>query len=233
MRHQALILSVLCGAALATVSCGSTSAGNMRHAPGDGPGVVAAPVASSTFDHPAALTGGAAATVREALDRMAVEGPPLYTAHVHSCRKIPYGTVGRMLAAYGVDLDGSGETAAGHMWRTADQALGAPNYAARVPESTEITAASSGRLFDIFVQAAPEIIAALPTVEACQVGGTGARLFDADGSCREDGFTCLLGVPVTTTELGYCNALVARADDPAEGQQIAVAAILAAANTCE
>lgn len=223
-------------AALALVSlaaCGQT-AETTRRSDEARPAATAAPIAThDPFDHPAALTGGAAATVREALERMAEEGPPLYAARMHSCRKMPYQTVGRLLRAHGVDVDATGPTSAGRLWREADQALGAPNYAARVPESTEVTAASSGRLFDVFVQAAPEIIAAMPDQPGCQIGGVGARLFDADGSCREDGITCLLGVPATDTHVAFCDTIVSRADTVADGQKLAVAALLASANTCE
>jgi len=231
MRRNARITAVL--AAVALGACGQAAETTRR----DGvtrPSPTAAPVATrNTFDHPAALSGGAAATVREALERMAEEGPPLYTARVHSCRKMPYQTVGRVLRGYGVDVDATGETSAGRMWREADQALGAPNYAARVSESTEVTAASSGRLFDIFVQAAPEIIAGMPGEARCQIGGVGAELFAADGACREDGITCLLGVPATDTHVAFCNTIVSRAATTADGQKLAVAALLAAANTCE
>src|SRR5687767_505700 len=43
----------------------------------------------NTFHHPAAL-GGAATDLREALRRMESEGPPLYAARAHTCRKMRY-----------------------------------------------------------------------------------------------------------------------------------------------
>lgn len=230
MRHARITAAL---AAVVLGACGQTSETTRRGVDAR-PAPTAAPVAApTTFDHPAALTGGAAATVREALERMAEEGPPLYTARMHSCRKVPYQTVGRLLRAWGVDVDATGATSAGRIWREADQALGAPNYAARVPESTEVTAASSGRLFDIFVQAAPEIIAGMPEQSSCQIGGIGARLFETDGSCREDGITCLLGVPATEAHIAFCDTIVSRAETVEQGQKLAVAALLAAANTCE
>ena len=187
---------------------------------------------TNTFDHPAAL-GGSAISAREALERMQREGPPVYSARVHTCRKVRYRTIGRVLASRGVDLEAEADTSAGFMWRDADQALGAPNYGARVPETSELTVASASRLFDILVQAAPEIIAALPSRPECTIGGTGAALFDAADNCTDDGLTCLLGVPATTAHIELCNDIVDRAATPAEGRVIAVASMMAAAFTCE
>lgn len=186
----------------------------------------------NTFDHPAAI-GGAATTPREAMRRMEEEGPPAFSSRVHSCRKVRYGTLGRVLRSRGVDLDAEGGVAAGAMWRSADQALGAPNYEARIGETSEMTVASSSRMFDIFVQAAPEIIANLPSRPECTVGGVGAQLFDSSGQCTEEGITCLLGLPATDAHVTVCNDVVRRAPTPAEGQAIAVAALLSAGFTCE
>jgi hypothetical protein len=146
---------------------------------------------------------------------------------------MPYRTLGRVLAGLGVDLDATAETAAGRMWRGSDQALGAPNYNARIGESTEVTVAVASRTFDIFVQAAPEIIERLPTVERCMVGGVGATVFDAAGRCKEDGLSCLLGSPASELHVAQCDDVVRRAADPAQGRAIAVAALLSAAHTCE
>lgn len=196
--------------------------------PSDTPAASAAGGEGNTFDHPAAI-GGSATTAREALQRMQLEGPPVYTARVHTCRKIRFATIGNILASRGVDLAATGEIDAGRMYRTADQALGAPNYGARVSETTELTTASASRLFDIFVQAAPEIIDALPAREECM----GAALFDGAGNCTDDGISCLLGVPATPAHLALCNDTIAAAATPEEGQRIAVASLLAAAYTCE
>ena len=124
-----------------------------------------------------------------------------------------YATIGRMLASRGVDLNATGETTAGRMWRDADQALGVANYAARQRENLELTTAAAGKLFDIFVQAAPEIIAAMPNRAECQVGGVGAVLFNGSNQCDADGITCLIGVPATASHLELCNLTVSMASD--------------------
>lgn len=187
----------------------------------------------NTFHHPQAMDGVRTADAREVLERMAEEGPPAYRARVHGCRKMRYGTIGRVLADLGVDTAATGATSAGRMYREADQALGAPNYAARVPETTELTTATASRLFDILVQAAPEIIENLENEERCQIGDRGVTLFDASGACTEDGLTCLLGEPATEQHVALCDTVVARASSPERGRVLAVASILAATATCE
>lgn len=163
------------------------------------------------------------------LERINREGPPRYTSRVHSCSKMRYRTIGNVLASRGVDLGASGELTAGQIWRDGAAALGGPSYAGRIRETLELGLATTSKLFDIYVQAAPEIIANMATRTACP----GARLFDDAGRCDWQGISCLLGVPATQTHLALCNTTIARAPDVASGQQLAVATLAAAAHTCE
>lgn len=196
--------------------------------PGDLPPGNASGGEDNTFDHPDSTPDP-----WELLERMQEQGPPEYSSRVHSCPKMRYETIGNVLASLGVDLSAAGELSAGRMWRTSDQALGAPNYGARARENLELTTASASKLFDIFSQAAPEIIAAMPTLEHCTVGGQPARMFNEFGQCTPDGISCLLGVPAEASHLEICNELVTRASTPEKGQVLAVAALLSAAHTCE
>ncbi len=182
----------------------------------------------NTWDHPNSITDP-----WELLDRMQREGPPRYSSRVHSCPKMKYATIGRVLASRGVDLGSSGETQAGFMWATSGQALGAPNYGARAAENLDLTTASASKLFDIFVQAAPEIIATMQDQPQCTVGGVGASMFNASGQCSADGITCLIGMPATPGHIELCNEMIGRATTPEKGRIIAVAALAAAAHTCE
>ena len=84
--------------------------------------------------------------------------------------------------------------------------MGAPNYGARVPESIELTTAGATKLFDIFVQAAPEIIAAFPT--EAKKAGAAVQLFDADGKFTSDGIAFLQGAPATQAQLDLCNNIL-------------------------
>ena len=99
----------------------------------------------STFSHPAGL-GPTVTSPREALERMQEQGPPAFASRVHSCRKVRFRTIGRVLASRGVNLDADGELSAGLMYRSSDQSLGAPNYGARIPETTSLTVAPAAFL---------------------------------------------------------------------------------------
>jgi hypothetical protein len=181
----------------------------------------------NTFDHETTQVD-----VWELLERLQKEGPPKYTARTHSCAKIRYATIGRILESRGVTMGGGGTTAGG-LYAAGEQALGAPNYAARVRENVELTTAGASRLFDIFVAAAPEIIANMPNRPECQIGGVGVTMFGESNQCNADGISCLLGVPATASHLEVCNLTVQRATDPELGKQMAVAVLAAAGHTCE
>lgn len=168
----------------------------------------------------------------ELLARMEEEGPPEFSSRLHSCPKMKYATIGRVLASRGVDLAAGGTTAGG-IWTDSDQALGVANYAARAPEAIDLTTASAAKLFDIWVAAAPEIIANMPNRPECMVGGVGTSFFNASGQCTADGISCLIGLPATLNHVQLCNVVVTSASTPELGQTIAVAALASAAHTCE
>lgn len=239
-------LRAVLGFALALATAGAGCSGVDLASRGPGPeGSTEPPIAGAftpvlttggvlnTFHHPQSIDGVRVADAREVLARMEEEGPPAYRSRVHACRKMRYGTIGRMLAELGVDTASETDRSAGRMWREADQALGAPNYGARIPETTELTTASASRMFDILVQAAPEIIAAMPTQERCMIGDVGAEIFDADGRCTEVGLTCMLGEPASAEHVELCTLIASRASTPETGRVVAVASMLAAAATCE
>ena len=183
----------------------------------------------TTFDH----DNSTMVDPFELLDSLSQEGPPEVRARFHSCSKIRYRTIGRLIESRGVNLGAAEEFAAGNIYNNSDQALGVANYGARIPETTDLTTASAAKLFDIFVAAAPEIIANMPSRPECQLGGVGVSLFNVDGQCMPDGITCLLGKPATINHIDLCNSFVAQAATPDEGRIIATAAMAAAAHTCE
>lgn len=172
---------------------------------------------------------GPAPNPYEELERLQREGPPRYSSRVHGCTKLRYRTLGNVLRSRGVALAATGEVSAGRIYREGEAALGAPSYANRVRENIELGLATTSKLFDIFVQAAPEIIATMPSRPECG----GAALFDAAGRCNPDGVSCLLGVPATATHLQVCEQTIARAADVESGRRLAVAVLAAAAHTCE
>lgn len=168
-----------------------------------------------------------------ALERDQREGPPRYASRLHSCSKIRVATLGKLLESRGVDLEATDEVSAGAIYRTSAVALGAPKYTDRVRETTELGIATASKMFDIYVQAAPEIIANLPTRPACMKGTTPAQLFDANNRCVASGFSCLMGIPATPEHLAVCNETIKRANDIESGKRMAVALLAAAAHTCE
>jgi len=166
----------------------------------------------------------------EELERLQREGPPRYTSRVHGCTKMRYRTLGNVLASRGVLVAATGaETSAGRIYADGAAALGAPNYGARARETIELGLATTSKMFDIFVQAAPEIIAGMPNRIEC----SGAQLFDPLNRCNADGVSCLLGMPATSAHLQICDQTVARAADVESGKRLAVAVLAAAAHTCE
>ena len=182
----------------------------------------------NTFDH---MNGGISPW--ELVDRLTKEGPPRYTSRVHSCPKVRYATLGNVLRSVGVNTANTTNLSGGQLYRDGDNAMGAPNFANRIRENISVSTSGASRLFDIFAAAAPEVIAAVPTLQRCQTNGQPAALFNANDQCEASGITCLLGVPAQAAHLDLCNLTIQRASTPDVGKRLAVAALLAAAYTCE
>jgi hypothetical protein len=216
----------------------------------------AAPACSSSLDTPPSVDAGVSSTLPPAqsttggsddtfdhdndqispwdlVNRLEVEGPPSFTSHVHSCSKVRYNNLGRILTGLGVNAANATQLSAGELYVDGFNAMGGPNYANRVRENISISTSGASREFDIFAAAAPEVIANIGTIARCQVGGVGPTLFDANNECQPDGISCLLGEPATLTHLDLCNLAVTNGSTVAIGKQLAVASLLAAAYTCE
>ncbi len=183
---------------------------------------------ANTFEHPDVETNPF-----DALSRAEDEGPPEIASRLHGCQKLRYGNLGRILSGLGVDISQNAMApAAGALWQTGAQALGAANYAARVPEALQLTTAGATKLFDIFVQAAPEIIRNMPNADRCKVHGQPIAMFDS-GGCTLNGISCLQGFLAYPEQKALCDRVIAQASTTQIGQIIAVASVLAAAHTCE
>ena len=164
----------------------------------------------------------------DTLDALEQPGPPRYTSRLHGCVKMRYATLGNVLASRGVDLGATDPTSAGAIYGNAVQALGGPNYAARLRENVDIGLATTEKLFEIYIQAAPEMIANMASRPEC----AGAPLFE-NGRCSVRGISCLIGVPATQTHVDICNQTLTQAADPESGRRLAVAVLASAAHTCE
>jgi hypothetical protein len=130
---------------------------------------------------------------------------------------------------------------AGFLYQSGEDAFAVPKPDSRQGEKDEHTSASALRLMDIFIQAAPQIIANIDDpskAPACQINGQTWPMFASDGSCVEEAVSCIIGSPATSDHMLLCNLIVdkANANDPVDlekKQIIAVAALMSAAHTCE
>ncbi|HWU88783.1 MAG TPA: hypothetical protein VN253_16065 [Kofleriaceae bacterium] len=179
-----------------------------------------------TFDHENSFNPW------ELIDRLATEGPARYTSHVHGCPKVRYRTFKNVLTSLGVNANSTAALSPGKLYADGANAMGAPTFVNRIRENITTTTSGASRAFDIFAAAAQEVINAMPTLARCQVNGQPAVLFDGN-TCRADGITCLIGTPAQPAHVDYCNLTVANATTPDIGKRVAVAALLAAAYTCE
>jgi hypothetical protein len=182
----------------------------------------------STFDHP---NDGVA--VWDLLKRLTDQGPPSFTSQMHACMKMHYATLGNVLSSLGVNLTNTTANSAGQLYQSGGPAMSVANYPARVRESVTLSTSQASRELDIFAAAAPEIIAAMPTVPRCQIAGAGPSLFDAGNQCQLAGISCLIATPATQAHVDLCNQTITRASTPDVGKRLAVAVMLAAAYTCE
>lgn len=226
MTRFGYTLTILMGASLGVAACSdSIEDPSTKPDPGATTGGT-----GNTFDHE--NTGP---TVWELIDRLTKEGPPSFTSHMHSCSKVRNATLGQVLTSVGVNLATVGTAtapSAGDLYKTGGSALGASNYANRIRENIGITTSGASREFDIFAAGADQVIAAVPTLPRCQVGGVGPQLFNGT-TCTAEGITCLIGTPAQTSHVPLCNLTITGASDPTVGKRLAVAALLAAAYTCE
>ncbi len=131
---------------------------------------------------------------------------------------------------------------ASFLYATGDEAFSVPALDSRLAEKDGHTTASALRLMDIFVQAAPQIIANIgdpAKAPACVIDGKSYPMFDAaDNSCVEESVSCIIGSPATEDHMLLCNLIVGKAKpgDAADLQKkkiIAVAALMSAAHSCE
>lgn len=181
----------------------------------------------NTFDHPDKVDPW------DVLERMTQEGPPSYSAHVHSCLKMKYATLGTVLASRGVALANTATTSAGFLYTNGAQAIGIASYPQRIAESTELTTAGASKMLDIFASAAPEIIAAMPNRAECTVNGVATQMFDATNACTVRGIECITGLPATGAQVELCSQVVLGATSLTNGKNMAVAVTMAAAQMCE
>jgi hypothetical protein len=195
----------------------------------------------NNFHHPMEATQPGQADPFEILKQRAAEGPPDVRTRLHSCSKLTFTQLGEFLVSRGVNMAMPGQNgvpSAGELYNLAStkDALGVANYDARMGEAYYYTISSATKMFDIFVQAAPQIIANIQNMPECQVNGVGNPMFDpVTGKCDFNALSCIMGRPALDEDLTLCNLMISQAT-PAEldnRKKITVAAFLAAAHTCQ
>jgi hypothetical protein len=229
MTRFGYTLTILLGASLGVAAC--TDSIDTPSTPDDPqPSGTTSGSDDNTFDH-----DNSGISVWDLIDRLTKEGPPSFSSQMHGCTKPRYATLKNVLLSVGVGFPATpaANSAAG-LYNSGAAAMGGPNYAARVRENLSVTTSGASREFDIFAAAATEIITNVPNLARCKdAAGTAAAIFDASGKCQASGLTCILGVPATQAHIDLCNLTVSRASTPQIGQRLAVAAMMAAAYTCE
>lgn len=189
---------------------------------------------TNTHDHFNDLGANGARDPFDILAQRQEEGPPEIRTRLHSCQKLQITAIRSLLTSLGVDLAKTGNPApAGQLLQNGTGALGSANYAARVGETIVWSSAGAAKLFDIFVQAAPEIIAGIEASAQCQLNGAGQKMFDDQNQCNKDAISCLIGRPATKDHVEICSNVVQSASDADKGKNIAVATMLSAAFSCE
>lgn len=158
-------------------------------------------------------------------------------ARLHSCSKITYSTLGNILKGRGVNTGSTAANSAGLLYKGGASALGIANYAGRVPEMILPSTAALSKQFDIMVAASQEIQGGSKAATLNMTACPGTTLVDSSGNFTKDGLTCLMGKPATADHISIANDAVtqsvAQGLTKDQGQQIAIAAILEAADTCE
>lgn len=195
----------------------------------------------NNFHHPMEPSQPGQEDAFEILKQRAQEGPPDVRTRMHSCSKLTYSTLGEYLTSRGVDLNAPGAggvPSAGDLYKAAStkDALGVANFDARMGEAYYYTISSATKMFDIFVQAAPQVIANIQNMPECQINGMGNPMFDTvTGKCDYYALSCIMGRAASDDDLTLCNLMISQAS-PAElenRKKVTVAAFMAAANTCQ
>lgn len=171
-----------------------------------------------------------------ALSVQAALGTPDQVARMHAAQKIQYAMLGSFLTDLGVTMTAAATTknatttppTPGTLYVQGSSALGAPIFTARTPEMIIPSTSALAKEFDIFMAAAPQIIANIGKSTRCP-----NVALVTNGELTQDGISCLIGKPATADHVALAQQVVASATDPTTGQEIAVATLLAAAHISE
>lgn len=243
------ILLAIPAAASFTMGCSATDDGQLLGGSGRGsassdPDSLAAE--GNTWDHQNDANRGdnGLTDPREVKAFEGTIGSPEVVARLHGCTRPTYAALGSMLRTRGVTIAAPGAggggggrngggtaaqpTTASGIYAAGGAALGVAAYSGRVPEALFASTSSMAKQFDIYIAAANEIV----TNYAQATGCTGSTLLEGN-NLSKDAISCLMGKPATDDHVSLATSLIAAAPTPADGQKMAIAAILSAAHTCE
>src|SRR5262249_4406403 len=134
------------------------------------------------------------------------------TSRMHGCEKINYSALGNFLSARGVNIKSTTANSAGELYAKATDTFGIPAVDSRTREPSFLTTAGATKMFDIFMQAASEIIAnigSMTNAPACTHAGANPTMFDSTGTtCNADAVSCLIGRPATPNDVLLCNLML-------------------------
>lgn len=165
----------------------------------------------------------------------------------HTCGKISYDTLGRILRFRGIGTGTTTPERAGTLYANGSLPLGAANFVQRIAETDRNTTASIVRLYDVLLAGVEELISTttapanphgiFPVGSDCYT----AALFNSDDTCNASGLGCFVGVPLTVQQLTQCNDAVvdlksrfAPATTAAiDAKRIAVASLATAIYLCD
>jgi len=159
-------------------------------------------------------------------------GSPEVTSRMHGCGKMSVASIGALLASRGLGGQGErpeGATSGKAIFDSPDSpaALGAPNYGGRVPEAPFSSTSAVAKMFDIYTMSSYDVLNPEWSAPACP----GVKVLGPDGKFTKDGISCLIGKPATDEHVAIANDAIVKS--PADGAKIAIAALLAAAHTCQ
>lgn len=175
------------------------------------------------------------------------------TARNYGCGPLGYRQAGQLLVGLGVkvkiesltyplpaagamppanpppgDKPGAAQTA----YTAARSSFGIADYANRNPEATQVGTAQLAKMGDLFIQAAPEILANFATAPRCG----GVTLLDGSSHFTREALSCIGGEVATDDQVKLAGQLIDRA--VAQGmtqqgaQELVIAGYLSAQFTC-
>jgi hypothetical protein len=184
----------------------------------------------TTFDHsndPGGAAPGAEFQPPEP-QQIKMIGSPEVTSRLHACGKLTNASLGEFITSRALNGGNpQGTQGAQAIFNASAPQLGAANYPGRVPEAPFASTSAMAKMFDIYTMASYAAVGANWAPPACP----DTKVIGADGKFTKDGISCLIGKPATDEYVAIANDAITK--NPTDGAKIAIAAMLAAAHTCQ